>query len=147
MAVREQPGPAPWTIQRLIAWGTRHFQRRGIDAPRLTMEELLGHVLGSSRVQLYMDLQRPLEAAELERLRELVRRRDGRVPLQHLLGSVTFRGRRFAIDDRALIPRPETELLVEAALECLPPDAPTRALELGIGTGVIGLSLLAERPK
>ena len=113
------PAPASlvWTLQRLIAWGTRHFQQKGIDSPRLTIEELLGHVLSLSRVQLYMDLQRPLEAGELARLRALVERRDARIPLQHLLGTSGFLGRRFQIDRRALIPRPETELLVEACLE------------------------------
>jgi len=136
---------ASWTIQRLIAWGTRHFRDRGIDSPRLTTEELLGHVLEASRVQLYMDLQRPLEERELTRLRELVKQRDARIPLQHLLGAVEFRGRRFKVDRRALIPRPETELLVEACLEEIAVDAPSVALELGPGSGVIALSLLAER--
>jgi release factor glutamine methyltransferase len=135
-----------WTLQRLIAWGTQHFEQRGIDSPRLTIEELLGHVLSASRLQLYMDLQRPLEAGELARLRELVEQRNARVPLQHLLGSVAFRGRRFTVDRRALIPRPETELLVEACLAELPAEQRASSLELGIGSGVIGLSLLAERP-
>jgi release factor glutamine methyltransferase len=138
------PNPV-WTPQRLIAWGTHHFQQKGIDSPRLTIEELLGHVLACSRIQLYMDLQRPLEAGELTRLRALVERRDARIPLQHLLGSSEFRGRRFAVDRRALIPRPETELLVEACLEELPTEREAVALELGPGSGIIAISLLAER--
>jgi release factor glutamine methyltransferase len=137
--------PLIWTLQRLIAWGTRHFQERGIDSPRLTIEELLGHVLSASRLQLYMDLQRPLESGELARLRALVEQRGARVPLQHLLGTSEFRGRRFKVDRRALIPRPETELLVEACLAELDGERAASALELGPGTGVIGLSLLAER--
>ncbi len=137
----------PWTLQRLITWGTRHFQERGIDSPRLTIEELVGHVLALSRLQIYMDLHRPLEAGELARLRELVKQRDARVPLQHLLGSCEFRGRRFTVDRRALIPRPETELLVEACLEEIPPRGEKRGLEVGPGSGVISLSLLAERPE
>ncbi len=142
---RASPPPA-WTSQRLIAWGTRHFQERGIDSPRLTIEELLGHVLSATRLQLYMDLQRPLEAGELARLRALVEQRDARVPLQHLLGVSAFLGRDFKVDRRALIPRPETELLVEACLAELAISSEARALELGTGSGVIGLSLLAERP-
>jgi len=146
MGAEASPASPPWTPQRVIAWGTRHFRERGIDSPRLTIEELLGHVLSATRLQLYMDLQRPLEAGELARLRELVRRRDERIPLQHLLGYSEFRGRRFTVDRRALIPRPETELLVEACLEIIPLERPARALELGIGTGIVSLSLLAERP-
>jgi len=145
--VVSDPSRAPaWTLQRLIAWGTRHFEKHGIDSPRLTIEELLGHVLSASRLQLYMDLQRPLEAGELARLRELVEQRSARVPLQHLLGSSEFRGRRFTVDRRALIPRPETELLVEACLAELPGEQQASTLELGTGSGVIALSLLAERP-
>jgi release factor glutamine methyltransferase len=143
---RRDSAEPPWTIQRLIDWGSRHFRERGIDSPRLTIEELLGHVLSASRLQLYMDLHRPLEHGELDHLRELVKRRDARIPLQHLLGIEEFRGLRFKVDGRALIPRPETELLVEACLERLPADLPATALELGIGSGVIGLSLLVARP-
>ena len=108
-----------WTIQRILAWTSKHFEERGIDAPRLTAELLLGHALTLSRVQLFMDLHRPLQAAELAAFRALVKQRDARVPTQHLLGAVEFRGRQFKVDRRALIPRPETELLVEACLERL----------------------------
>jgi release factor glutamine methyltransferase len=138
--------PLPWTLQRLISWGTSHFRQKGIDSPRLTIEELVGHVLSMSRLQIYMDLQRPLEAGELARLRALVEQRDARIPLQHLLGTSEFRGRSFKIDRRALIPRPETELLVEACLEGSPPSDQALALELGTGSGIIAISLLAERP-
>lgn len=138
-------GSAAWTIQRTLVWTTKHFAAKQLDAPRLTGELLLGHALGLTRLQLFMDLQRPLEAAELARFRALVQQRSARIPTQHLLGSVDFYGRKFTTDRRALIPRPETELLVEQCLARLPQTA-TRFLEIGPGSGVIAVSLLAERP-
>ena len=136
----------PWTVRRVLTWTTRHFERRGIDAPRLTSELLLTHVLGLSRVQLYTDLDRPLDPGELGRYRALLERRTAGDPVQYLTGVRDFRGRTFRVDPRVLIPRPETELLVEEVLGALPAGGTPRLLDVGTGSGCIGVTLALERP-
>lgn len=135
-----------WTIQRVLAWTGDYFKKKGLDAPRLTAELLLAHTLRCDRVRLYMDLDRPLDKAELAAYRGLVERRAAGEPTFYILGAKEFFGRRFAIDARVLTPRPETELVVEAALERLPADATGTVLDLCTGSGCIGLTLAAERP-
>ena len=140
-------GDELWSVQRLLRWTASHFDSRGIDSPRLTAEVLLAHALSTTRLKLYVDFDRPLEAAELDRFRALVRQRASGVPTQHLVGGREFYGRWFQVDRRAFIPRPETELLVEA---CLPQvaaaGAGARALDLCAGSGCVGITLAAERP-
>jgi release factor glutamine methyltransferase len=136
--------PAPWTPIKLIAWTQGHFARSGIDAPRLTAELLLARALGCDRVRLYLDFDKPLGEAELARYRDLVKRRAEGEPTAYLTGVKEFYGRAFRSDARALVPRPETELVVEAALAALP--AGGVALDLCTGTGCIGATLALERP-
>jgi len=137
----------PWTIRRVLTWTTQHFEKRQVDAPRLTAEILLSHVLKLSRVRLYVDLDRPLSKEELGAYRGLIERRMAGEPTQYLTGVREFYNRPFKVDARVLIPRPETELLVEAALHMLPKDAPARALDVCTGSGCIAISLAAERPQ
>jgi release factor glutamine methyltransferase len=138
---------APWTIRRVLAWTTQHFDRRKVDAPRLASELLLGHVLGLSRVQLYTDFDRPLEKDELGAYRALIERRCNGEPVQYLTGRRDFYGRTFRVDRRVLIPRPETELLVEAVLRLLPAGGVLRLLDVATGSGCIAVTLAAERPE
>ncbi|MFY0524084.1 peptide chain release factor N(5)-glutamine methyltransferase [Archangium gephyra] len=136
-----------WTVRKILTWTTQHFEKRGVDAPRLTTEVLLAHTLKTTRVRLYVDLDRPLEKTELAAFRALIERRMAGEPTQYLTGVREFYNRPFKVDARVLIPRPETELLVEAALHKLPKDGPGLALDVCTGSGCIAISLAAERPQ
>lgn len=136
----------PWTIRKVMDWTRGHFEKQDVDAPRLTAELLLAFILKVPRVRLYMDLDRPLEKEELAAFRALIQRRLAGEPTQYLLGEKEFYGRKFKVDPRVLIPRSETELLVQAALSELPKDAPCRVLDLCTGSGCVAVSIAAERP-
>jgi release factor glutamine methyltransferase len=133
----------PWTPLRLLGWTQEFFARKGIDAPRLTAELLLARVLRCDRVRLYLDFDKPVAEPELATYRELVRRRGEGEPTAYLTGAKEFYGRRFQVDARVLVPRPETELVLEAALAALPEGG--SALDLCTGSGVLGVTLGLER--
>ncbi len=133
------------TVLEVLQSTTAYFQKRAIESPRLNAEHLIAHSLGKKRIELYLDFERPLAETELAPLRELVRRRGQGEPLQHLLGTVEFAEHTFVSDKRALIPRPETEQLVEYLCD-LTWSANPRMLDVGTGSGVIALSLAARFP-
>jgi release factor glutamine methyltransferase len=133
-----------WTPLKLLAWSQEWFAKKGVDAPRLTGELLLAHALRCDRVRLYLDFDKPLGDVELGAFRELVKRRADGEPTAYLVGKREFWGRPFRVTPDVLVPRPETELLVEAALTALP-DGGT-ALDLCTGSGAIGISLALEKP-
>ena len=123
------------------------FSEKGIENARLEAELLLAHVLGIGRLDLYLQYDRPLTESQLEAYRGYVRRRLKREPLQHIIGRVQFRHLELCVDARALIPRPETELLVEEVLRYARDRAEAlRALDLGVGSGAIALSIVREAP-
>ncbi len=134
------------SVLEVVKSSTEYLGRHGVESPRLNAECLVAHVLGKKqRIDLYLEFDRPLGSAELDPLRELMRRRAKGEPLQHLLGTVEFYGRVFAVDKRALIPRPETEELIALILKLeLPAEA--RCVDVGVGSGAIAVTLAAERP-
>jgi release factor glutamine methyltransferase len=138
-----------WTVLELVRWTTGHFAKRGIETPRLDAECLLAFALGVSRMQLYLDFDKPVNEAERARFRELVRRRGGeRVPVALLTGRKEFWSLPLSVGPGVLVPRPETEVLVEAALELLPGrEAAARILDVGTGSGAVALALARERPR
>lgn len=143
------PAPAPrvWTIEAVLRWAADDFRARGIDTPRLDAELLLAHALGSTRIALIVDAKRELDGRELGLLREFVTRRRSREPMAYILGQREFYGRAFRVDRRVLVPRPDTETLVEVALErTRSVSMSMRALDLCTGSGCVAITLARERP-
>lgn len=135
-----------WTVKRILNWTEGYLERKGDEHPRLSAEWLLCNATGLSRVELYINFDKPLTAGELDVMRDGVRRRGAGEPLQYVTGEMPFRHIVLRCQKGVLIPRPETEVLVDAALEALETcgnDAPL-ALEIGTGTGCIALSLASE---
>jgi release factor glutamine methyltransferase len=136
-----------WTIESLVKWATDDFRARGIESPRLDAEVLVAWALGIDRVRVIIDGKRPLVGDELNRLRQLVKRRRAREPVAYLRGEREFFGRKFRVDKRVLIPRPDTETLVEVALErTAHVSLSMRSLDLCTGSGCVAVSLARQRP-
>jgi release factor glutamine methyltransferase len=128
------------TVLEVVQKTTDFLAGKGVESARLNAELLIGHALGLKRMQLYLQFERVLTEAELEKIRPLVKRRSQREPLQYIVGDTEWSGVKLKVDKRALIPRPETELLVERIVERLTAP-PSRILDLGTGSGAIALAL------
>ncbi len=147
-------GRPEWTIIKLLEWTTSYFNSHHIDSPRATAEMLLAHALKLKRIDLYLQYDRPLNKDELADFKALIQRRCKKEPVAYIVGRKGFWNHEFDVDPSVLIPRPDTECLLEAVLALLPcasaekavPLAPKYILELGTGSGAVIVSLAAERP-
>ncbi len=138
-----------WTILKILQWTTSFFKSHAIDSPRLTAEILLAHILGIRRLDLYLRFDQPLNGQELSLFREVIKRRVGREPVAYITGNREFWGIDFTVTPDVLIPRPETEFLVEESLKLIPADAALRrfrVLDVGTGSGAVIIALAVNRP-
>lgn len=130
-----------WTIKELIDWSKEYFESKGVEEARLNIELILCKVLQKKRIELYLNFDLPLGEPELIKIREFVSRRAKREPLQYILGEVEFDSNIFKVDKRVLIPRPETEELVNIAKEIIKIKPIKSILDIGTGSGCIPISL------
>jgi release factor glutamine methyltransferase len=136
-----------WTIRRVLTWAADDLRARGNETPRLDAELLLCHVLRSNRIGLLTDADRPLAKDELAGYRELHKRRRAGEPVAYLLGEREFYGRTFRVDRRVLVPRPDTETLIEVALARTESRSlSARVIDLCTGSGCVAITLACERP-
>ena len=152
-----EPHPASWNILSLLHWTTGYFEEKGVTEPRASAEILLAHTLGLSRLDLYLHHDQPLTPEELVRFKALILRRRSGEPVAYLTGHKEFWSLDFLVSSATLIPRPETEVLVEAVLDVFReggqgsrPRAPsphiTLAIDLGVGSGAVVVALAKELP-
>ncbi len=137
-----------WTILKLLQWTAAYFKRHNIESPRTCAELLLAHTLSCQRLELYLEYDKPLDASELARFKAFIKRRIAGEPAAYIEGRKGFWKQVLEVSGDVLIPRPETELLVESALEIIPEDSsksPWCILELGVGSGAVTLALALER--
>jgi release factor glutamine methyltransferase len=135
------------TLLEVLQSTTAYLSKHQIESPRLNAEHLIAHVLKLSRLELYLEFECKLTEDELARLRALVKRRGEGEPLQHLLGTIEFCDQTFLIDQRAMVPRPETEELVELVIAETGSRIPERIVDVGTGSGIIALTLGAKFPR
>lgn len=141
------PADDVWTVQRILNWTTDFLKQKQVESPRLEAELLLAHARNCQRIRLYTDLQAPLTEDEKTRMRAFVKRRANREPLAYITGHKEFYGREFAVGQGVLVPRPETETLVDVCLEHITDGQPTSICEVGFGSGCISITLAKQCPR
>jgi release factor glutamine methyltransferase len=136
-----------WTIIKTLEWTADYFKQHGIAQSRAVAEILLAHILCCQRIDLYLRHDQPLNGEELSRYRQVIQRRAKFEPEAYIIGQKEFWSLPLQVSPDVLIPRPETECLVESVLEKLPADDVVNVLELGVGSGAISIALAHERPQ
>ncbi len=140
-----------WNVLELLNWGSQYLSEKGFENSRLNAERLLGHTLSLGRVDLYLNFERPLAPEELERFKKLLKRRLQHEPLQYIFGETEFFSLDFEVNPGVLIPRPETEVLVETVLkrcfEKFDSERMITILDIGTGSGCIAVALAKNLPK
>lgn len=140
-------GNQVWTIGRILKWTQNFFAEKGIESPRLDAEVLLGHLLKKERIYLYVHFDEPLQNEELAAYREMIKKRVAHVPVAYIIGEREFMGLDFKVTPATLVPRPDTEILVQKAIDLLKDRGPVRFADIGTGSGAICLSVLHFVPE
>lgn len=134
-----------WTVLKMLTWATSYFEEKGIRNPRLSIEWLLAEVLQKKRLDLYLIYDRPISREELDLIKPMIKRRAQHEPLQYIVGNTNFFGITLKVNSDVLIPRPETEELIDWVLQNTPPNDPFIVLDIGTGSGCIPITLKKAR--
>ena len=135
-----------WRLIDILNWGEKYFKEKSIDNPRIEIETLLQHIIGCKKIDLYLQFENKLNTENLIILRGLIKRRVNREPMQYIIGSSEFYGRKFFVNQDVLIPRPETEKLIDVSIDILSKKENPIILDVGTGSGCIGITIALEIP-
>ena len=144
-SVKKENGK-PWRIIDVINWGVDYFENKSLENPRLEIEIFLQHILDCKKIDLYINFENEVSAPNLNTLKGYIKRRLGNEPSQYIVGKSNFYGRDFYVDNNVLIPRPETEILINASIEFLSMKNNSEIIDIGTGSGCIGITLAKEIP-
>jgi len=136
-----------WRIIDIINWGEKYLKDRSFDSPRNEIEILLLHLIGCEKIDLYLDFEKVIKPEDLITLRGWIKRRVNREPIQHIIGHSEFYGRRFIVNQDVLIPRPETETVIDISIDALSKKNTPVIIDIGTGSGCIGITLALEIPR
>ena len=135
-----------WRIIDVINWGVEYFGNKGFDNPRLDIEIFLQHILNCEKIDLYINFEKEFSHSDLKKLKELIKRRLNKEPIQYIIGEACFYGRDFKVNKNVLIPRPETEIIINVSIEFLSTKKSPNIVDIGTGSGCIGITLAKEFP-
>jgi len=144
-SVKKENGK-PWRIIDVINWGVDYFENKSLENPRLEIEIFLQHILDCKKIDLYINFENEVSSHDLNTLKGYIKRRLGNEPSQYIVGKSNFYGRNFNVDNNVLIPRPETEILINACIEFLSMKDNPEIIDIGTGSGCIGITLAKEIP-
>jgi len=134
-----------WRVIDILKWGEEYFQSKGFESPKQEIEWLLCDLLNYKRIDLYVQFEHPISRSELDKLKAWIKRRTNREPLQYITGITEFYGHKIIVNPNVLIPRPETERLVDVALHCIGNISSPKVLEVGTGSGCIPIAIAGEK--
>ena len=135
-----------WRLIDILNWGKKYFKEKSFDNPRIEIESLLQHIIGCKKIDLYLQFEKTVTPEDLIILRGLIKRRVNREPTQYIIGSSEFYGRKFFVNQDVLIPRPETEKLIDVSIDILSKKENPIILDVGTGSGCIGITIALEIP-